>query len=113
MQNKHKKKFMWASQPPGRGVKPVGTKSQVWQRINFCDFPEVPCIVGEKRFISSFTDQAKYSNFSKKGQSEHFNFFSDHGVGTVLDCNKFLKSITYWPTLSKIRVGPVKKNHPV
>ncbi len=26
-----------------------------------------------------------------------------------MDCAKFLKSVTYWPTLSKIRVELVKK----
>ena len=33
--------------------------------------------------------------------------------GPVWDSNVFLKSVVYWPTISKFRGGPVKKNHPV
>ena len=35
--------------------------------------------------------------------------FFDHGGGPVWDSNIFLKSVTYRPTLSKFRGGPVKK----
>ena len=39
--------------------------------------------------------------------------FFDHKGGPVWDSTVFLKSVTYWPTLSKFRGGPVKKKHPV
>ena len=35
------------------------------------------------------------------------------GGGAVWDSWRFLKSVTYRPTLGKFRGGPVKKNHPV
>ena len=41
-------------------------------------------------------------------RSEHLNFF-DQGGGPVWDSDNFLKSVTYRPTLSKFRGGPVKK----
>ena len=42
----------------------------------------------------------------------HLDVFRSWG-GAVWDSNVFSKSVTYWPTLSKFRGGPVKKNHPV
>ena len=37
--------------------------------------------------------------------------FFDHKGGPVWDCTVFLKTFFYWPTLSKIRGGQLKK-HP-
>ena len=37
----------------------------------------------------------------------------DHGGGQFGTLNIFLKLVTYQPTLSKFRGGPVKKKHPV
>ena len=37
-----------------------------------------------------------------------FNIFDTQG-GPVWDFNIFLKSVTYWPTISKFKGGPVKK----
>ena len=36
-------------------------------------------------------------------------FLIPRGGGPVWDFNIFWKSVTYWPTLSKFRGGPVKK----
>ena len=52
-------------------------------------------------------------NFSKCWNHIHFarhlGVFRSEG-GPVWDSNVFLKSVTYRPTLSKFRGGPVKKN---
>ena len=50
---------------------------------------------------------SKYGGWDR-GDSEYFNIFNTYG-GPVWDSNVFLKSVTYWPTLSKFRGGPVKK----
>ena len=50
---------------------------------------------------------SKYGGW-ERGDSEYFNIFNTYG-GPVWDSNFFLKSVTYWPTLSKFRGGPVKK----
>ena len=50
---------------------------------------------------------SKYGGW-ERGDSEYFNIFNTYG-GPVWDSNVFLKSVTYWPTLSKFRGGPVKK----
>ena len=39
--------------------------------------------------------------------------FFDHGEGQSRTLMFFSKSVTYQPTLSKFRGGPVKKKHPV
>ena len=54
--------------------------------------------------------QFKDLNFSKGGQSEHFNFFQSQRGGQSWTLNVFFKLVTYRPTLSKFRGGPVKKN---
>ena len=41
--------------------------------------------------------------------ARHLDVFRSKG-GPVWDSDVFLKSVTYWPTLSKFRGGPVKKN---
>ena len=46
---------------------------------------------------------SKYGGW-ERGDSEYFNIFNTYG-GPVWDSNVFLKSVTYWPTLSKFRGG--------
>ena len=43
-------------------------------------------------------------------RSSDTSIFHDHRGGPVWDSNVFSKSVTYWPTLSKFKEGPVKKN---
>ena len=46
---------------------------------------------------------------AEKGEIPNTLTFSIPRGGPVLDSNVFLKSVTYRPTLSKFRGGPVKK----
>ena len=50
---------------------------------------------------------SKYGSW-ERGDSKYLNIFNTYG-GPVWDSNVFLKSVTYWPTLSKFRGGQLIK----
>ena len=50
---------------------------------------------------------------AERGEIPNTLTFSIPRGGPVWDSNVFFKSVTYQPTLSKFRGGPVKKKHPV